>query len=66
MTAALTLDDITYSCAGLGMHRDRCSRPDTCRCTCHTEVMADADDTDDACTDLAGCTCHCNRTEAKP
>jgi hypothetical protein len=26
---------ITWSCAGLGMHTDRCSRPDTCPCPCH-------------------------------
>ena len=24
-----------WSCAGLGLHRQRCSRPDTCSCPCH-------------------------------
>jgi len=30
-------NDITWSCAELGMHGERCSRPDTCQCFCHIE-----------------------------
>lgn len=35
--AQLTRFDLTFSCAALGLHRDQCSRPDTCWCDCHSQ-----------------------------
>jgi hypothetical protein len=32
---ALKKIDLTYSCAELGLHHDRCSRPESCWCDCH-------------------------------